>query len=81
MVGNIKVDVNYKVQITVSSWENAFDMIIALFGNMTGNAAKSKRAGYTIFDLDSGAGWASDLVTSFEVNFYNGKTIKIWIDE
>ena len=83
MTGVISVNTSksYKTKITVSSWENAFDMVIALFGDMTSNHQKSEGAGYDIFDLDNGLGWVSDLNTRFEVNFYSGKTINIWITD
>ena len=47
------------------------------------NEAKSKRAGYDIYEstAEGVLAWISDLSDRLEVNLDNGKTITIWINE
>lgn len=60
---------------TVDTRNEAFEIVKWLFGAITKNEEKSKRAGYDIYDVeDDPKSWVSDLGTRLEINYDNGKT-------
>lgn len=69
------------MKLTVTSHKDAMEMAKACMGDIYRDANDSERAGYDIWRTYQRGHWLSDLGDRLEINFDDGETVNIWIDE
>lgn len=66
----------------VSSVQEAWEVVGSIFQcDYCQNTAASQRAGYPIYRSEASEAWISDLGSRIEVNYEDGRTVNVWIDE
>lgn len=69
------------MKLTVTNHKDAMEMAKACMGDIYRDANDSERAGYDIWRTYQHGHWLSDLGDRLEMNFDDGETVNIWIDE
>lgn len=66
----------------VSSVNEAWEVVGSIFQcDYCQDTAASQRAGYPVYRSEASEAWISDLGSRIEVNYEDGRTINVWIDE
>ncbi len=82
-VKNLQKIINFShlsVNSLADAWELAYALVDADIDEFHKDKELSDRAGYAIYINNDGTKWISDMNTRLEVNFENGDTKNIWVD-